>query len=84
MVALLVILALLLALTLNANDSMSAPLLAVADFILLGRPTDHSVTANAIADTSGEISFEHGNTSQFRAMNCGDVDGNGWSIPPMC
>jgi hypothetical protein len=36
----------------------------VEDFnILLGRPTDGSITANVIPDQSGEISFEYGTTS---------------------
>ena len=37
---------------------------AVDDFnILLGRPSDDSITANVIPDQSGEISFEYGTTS---------------------
>ena len=36
---------------------------AVAENILLGRPTDDSVTANVIPEQSGEISFEYGTTS---------------------
>jgi hypothetical protein len=57
-------LALLLAFSLTARSSISAPLLAVTDLsILLGRPTDHSVTANVIPDQSGEISFEYGTAS---------------------
>jgi len=65
-VNMLVVLALLFTFALNASDSMSAPLAAVADFsILLGRPTDHSVTANVIPDTSGEISLEYGITTGY-------------------
>jgi len=68
------ILVLLLVFVLNASGSVSAPA-AVDDFsILLGRPTDHSVTANVIPDASGEISFEYGTTpaygSQTSAAAC--------------
>jgi hypothetical protein len=64
MAPLFVLLVLLLAFPLSASQSTAAPMLAVADFsILLGRPTDHSVTANVIPDQSGEISFEYGTAS---------------------
>ncbi len=60
-----VILVLLFAFVLNASGSVSAPQ-AVADFsILLGRPTDHSVTANVIPDQSGQISLEYGATPSY-------------------
>lgn len=66
MVGWIVVSALLLTLALNASDSASAPLALAADFsILLGRPTDHSITANVIPDTSGEISFEYGTTPVY-------------------
>jgi hypothetical protein len=61
---LLALLVLLLAPTVNARSDISGRMLAVANFsILLGRPTDHSVTANVIPDQSGEISFEYGTAS---------------------
>jgi hypothetical protein len=54
----------LLAFSLNASYSTAAPMQAVADFsILLGRPTDHSVTVNVIPAQSGQISFEYGTAS---------------------
>jgi hypothetical protein len=51
--------------------SLIGPMVAVPDqvaqaqqlegfSILLGRPTDHSITVNVIPDQSGEISFEYG------------------------
>jgi phosphodiesterase/alkaline phosphatase D-like protein len=56
----------LVALALSASHSSSAPMLAVADFsVLLGRPTDHSVTANVIPDQTGQISFEYGTTPAY-------------------
>jgi hypothetical protein len=52
---------LLLAFLLNASHSSAQ---TVEDFnILLGRPTDDSITVNVIPDQSGEISFEYGTTS---------------------
>jgi hypothetical protein len=45
----------------NTSRSLAAPWSIVDDFsILLGRPTDHSVTANVIPTLSGELSFEYG------------------------
>jgi len=49
--------------------------LAAADNILLGRPTDNSITASVITDQSGEISFEYGTVSgvygnQTTAVSC--------------
>ena len=42
----------------------AAPMQAVGDFnILLGRPTDHSITINMIPDLSGEVAFEYSTTS---------------------
>ena len=43
---------------------MAAPLQALEDFnILLGRPTDDSITVNVIPAQTGEISFEYGTGS---------------------
>ncbi|MBW8034681.1 MAG: hypothetical protein FVQ79_03240 [Planctomycetes bacterium] len=36
---------------------------AAADDILLGRPTDDSITVNVIPDLSGDAYFEYGTTS---------------------
>ena len=64
MAPLFVLAVLLLAFPLNASRTDAAPMLAVANFsILLGRPTDHSITVNVIPDQSGEISFEYGAAS---------------------
>ncbi len=48
---------------------------AVAEDILLGRPTDDSITVNVVPDQSGELSFEYGTTSgvygtQTNAIPC--------------
>ncbi len=67
---------LLCALSLNSIPSRAASLQAVDNFnILLGRPTNHSITANIIPDQSGQISFEYGTTSgvygtQTSATSC--------------
>jgi hypothetical protein len=58
------LLVLLRALSLNTSHSIAAPLQAVEDFnVLLGRPTDHSITASVIPDQTAQISFEYGTTS---------------------
>jgi hypothetical protein len=47
-----------------ATPAQAAPMQAVGDFeVLLGRPTDDSITVNVIPDQSGEISFEYGTGS---------------------
>jgi len=58
------LLALMLACSLYVGHYAVASSQAVEDFsILLGRPTDHSITANVIPDQTGEISFEYGTES---------------------
>jgi len=55
---------LLSAFSLNTNHSKAASLQSIENFnIYLGRPTNHSITANIIPDQSGEISFEYGTAS---------------------
>lgn len=56
---------LLSAFSLNASRTDAAsPRQGIEDFnIFLGRPTDHSITANVIPGQSGEISFEYGAAS---------------------
>jgi hypothetical protein len=39
--------------------------------MLLGRPTDHSITVNVIPDQSGEISFQYGTTSGVYSYQTG-------------
>jgi hypothetical protein len=51
-------------LILNVSGSNAAPLEAVDNFIiLLGRPTDKSVTANIISDVNTEFYIEYGTSS---------------------
>ena len=62
------VLTLLLVLVLGAGGALgpaqAAPLQAIEGFnILLGRPTDDSITVNVIPDQSGDISFEYGTVS---------------------
>ena len=60
------LLALLLAFSPNASHSVAAPMQAIEDFnMLLGRPTDDSITVNVVPDQSGEISFEYGTGLAF-------------------
>ena len=47
----------------------SAVASAVADNILLGRPTDDSITVNVIPDLSGDAYFEYGTTSGVYGSN---------------
>jgi hypothetical protein len=66
--------------SLTPIPALAAPMQAPEDFsILLGRPTDHSITVNAIPDDSGYISLEYGTGSgeydyQTSATLCADED----------
>jgi hypothetical protein len=66
------VIAFILAGLLLANQFKS--IAAVDDFLLLlGRPTDESITINVIPDQTGEISFEYGLTSGVYGSETGAV-----------
>jgi hypothetical protein len=62
-----------LALVLSFSLATAAPASALSFTApeLLGRPTDHSVTVNVVADTALEVYFEYGTTSSVYTGNTG-------------
>lgn len=72
MLTVLLLIVLLSIFTLPADTIDAASLQALEDFsILLGRPTNNSITANIIPNESGDVSFEYGTTSGVYTQQSG-------------